>query len=36
MTKARVIETNVGHQDELIVKEYDNIMRESRDKGKPC
>ncbi len=33
MTKARVIETNNGLQGELITKEYDNIMRESRDKG---
>ena len=33
MTKARVIETNTGLQDELIVKEYDEIMKESRDKG---
>ena len=33
MTKSRVIETNIGLQGELITKDYDNIMRESRDKG---
>lgn len=33
MTKSRIIETDTGLQDEFIVKEYDNIMRESRDKG---
>ena len=32
MAKSRVTETNIGLQGEFIAKEYDNIMRESRDK----
>jgi len=33
MTKSRMIETNIGLQGEFIAKDYDDIMRESRDKG---
>jgi ubiquinone/menaquinone biosynthesis C-methylase UbiE len=33
MKKSREIETNNGLQGELIVKNYDDIMKESRDKG---
>lgn len=33
MTKSRVIETNSGLQGDLIAKDYDQIMKESRDKG---
>ena len=33
MAKSRMIETNIGLQGELIAKDYDEIMKESRDKG---
>jgi ubiquinone/menaquinone biosynthesis C-methylase UbiE len=33
MTRPRVVETNTGLQGELIAQDYDNIMKESRDKG---
>ena len=33
MIKSRVAETNIGLQGECIAEDYDEIMRESRDKG---
>jgi len=33
MKKSRLIETNIGLQGESIVKDYDNLMKGSRDEG---